>query len=1281
MATTTPEKFFAPRDNSFIVSCMEDAPISGYIEVSSSPDFSNNVSGDGTYGFIPSSAATGKYHYNQFVPVDPDIAGAGEIVYWRVKNYTTGETGAIHANRLRRPRSHSTNWNFAVGGSMADFSGTVGINPDCKQYCLPTLLSLNPDFICIPGDLCDATTVSTLNTALTELQNVRQDLHTCGVNIPIFIGVGDEDNSGNTNYRNARGRMFPSAGAYHTETQVIRGPQPNPFLQDGNSSYSYYAFGYGNAFFVFFNDFLGGGFASDINATSYSSQKSFIETALKEHRHKYKWCFMFSHTEVDEVSPENSGGSVNTIAEAESTRSWIMDLHTTYKVNAHFSSHYHGWRVKHHENGTVYINCVLGGGTSGVFDDTWKNQNAFANVKIGSDEFGNVDPNKCKIDIVNPGITGVTGEILNTETYNNGVINFVNTSVLDHNDIEKSLFNSDYSATLVKFKTNWFYNAESTTTNPVDLVLTEKFMNPEYKITMWHELLSAEEKLKSWKVSNTPFYGGSLTSTLDSTRGFRADTPNSGATSSTLTFPFSWYKTGTEIGTSPSTKTPMYFINYFDVPDNISIDELQLIYQIEDAAYIWINGKLAWYSDGEGSPGTASPFLWSLRPELNSNKVNPDSDDFASNVIEDLEPIPNSKDSGIINNDSHGRSPENHYELQGQPIRITDIDVINSLKKTGNVIAVMLLQGRDIGETSPSVSTDFAFDLEMKAFGDKKNKLYAPHIKTPQKLEQFNQGNVEITWDINDYPYDGSITDSTENDPYFTPSTFNMNNISYEIEYTDNYIGKSTNWMTIKKRIPYSQSSYNWNVGKMIKSNSIRIRMRAKNSETEEYSDWSVSDQFGINVFELLAPIIVSPLPGSIYSNFIMIILDESLTKNTFHQKVRYTIEYSSRKQNIDWTKIVENMPFGQNIFRWDVSNINQSDDYIIRLTAKNFSTCLTPPTQEPDQIARKYVHNISIQQQGLFIIDTKPPQALIKFETNNVTNQLEQIVNIFAEDKTTQVETMQFRECDANSILSLGDLEDPYDPYGGCLPIEDLLESNTDLSTLIGKSVPYSTKIQWSFSDKSGLKKLEAIFADSGGNLSIQESIRVFLNSYDSEYPLTDFIITVEQRDKIVIDDDTSPPSVTVEPSVFEVVYFGNSVGQIFVLEPFARLLYEINDKPSISKIVEFNNGIYFSTYDNKKDTSKVYRSDLSEATLLYTFVNSLSEVKSTSIFNNKLYFGLQNGEVWSYNGFAFVLVTTFAESISTLYGDREYLYIGLKDSNSVYLYNGENFTELGLS
>mgnify|MGYP001565500830 CR=1 FL=1 len=551
--------------------------------------------------------------------------------------------------------------------------------------------------------------------------------------------------------------------------------------------------------------------------------------------------------------------------------------------------------------------------------------------------------------------------------------------------------------------------------------------------------------------------------------------------------------------------------------------------------------------------------------------------------------------------------------------------------------------------------------------------LFSPHITSPKGGEMFNQGQISITWDKSDPPFEDSYTE----DPYLTSV------VSYEIEYTENYQTDKTVWHTLKRRIPWTETSFNWVVGKMIKSDSVRIRMRSKNSLDQSLSDWSMSSgNFLINIFKLIPPVIVSPVGNQVYTDFILIILDETLTKGTFNQKVRYTLEYSSEKRNIDFTVIVKNLPVGQNVIRWNLDNLLPSDDYILRLTAKNFAvSCLQSDEPTPDQIGYRFIYNIQIQQPGMFLIDTKPPQAVLDIEdSEGATNELVHTITIFAEDDTSEVEQIQIRECDASTKLALGNTETTnFGEIIECKTIEKLLESdNVDFGKLIGKPLGYSTKTQWTLTDKSGLRKLEALLTDTGGNTSIQNISKTFIPVFRNDSLINDLIVSVEQKNNTTINQDSQGNVIVQEEvSTFEVAYLVTDDGQYWTLEPFPRLIGFAVSSRSLRKLFVYNGSVYLFTYRSTVDSGIIYIDNKSLISILFTFPNNLSQTNSVAQFSDILYIGLENGELWKYNGATVSLVTTFPSPISSIFGDNQYLYVSFYNSSLVVLYNGEEFFE----
>lgn len=1295
MALTVYPRPFAVTEYAFTISLEFDAGTVGWVQYSNESSFANSdkVGGSSDYGFN----ATADDPCVHLVPIDPSIAGPGDMVYYRLKtwdgsSFTDGEVNKV---RLRRPRSDYMGWSFIVMPNARDNAAGSGLHANCNNYFLPTINSMDADFICCPGGIVHDPNpgAGAASISFGEYRLVRQDFE--AIDIPIYLSPGDNENESTANNRWARHRFFPCANLRTSGHQCIRTNQDDWQQSESSSNTSvsqgsYYHFTWGNALFIHFNEWLDdnsfSGGDPDLNEPEYGPQKAWLEAVLKEHRHKYKWCFLFTHSSVDEDDPD-ANPSISQFAGKTYFTDSTTGIHVKYKISAHFHGQYNGWRVATDSNGTTFVCCTGGQSTTATASGTWHNQQAFARVNIGMDENRNVDPDKVKVDIVAVGLTSGTNtnEILNTSSSNSGVISAPTGNVVDHTDTSVSISDLTRSARVISLGSEWVYNDNNHPVNDdVDFITgSTKFYDPTFLPEMYSPYFSgtATAERQLWKSSTSPFEANAgSSSNLSSSWGYvyGDHIKEVGVSDTSIDYQYPEWQTKTNLTTFSVSSVdycgnPLYYIKRFDIPDNIEPTEVELIYNIKDVAFIWINGELAHHTSGIGIPQSTdviAPYARTRRPSVSESWVEADS----GSTLSTFNPYPTDNDGGdgvggVNAEDSRTKLPTHQYEFGEQPVKISNPTVINKLKYRNNVIAVLIVNGRDSSSVEARYSKQSAFDLSLTVVGSEKTTMFAPHITAPEKLERFNQGIVNITWDINDPPS--------------TSSNVTSDTVTYEIEYTDNYQGSETNWHTVKRRIPYSSSSYTWTVGKSIKSNSVRIRMRSKSSFDESVSNWTVSDQFSVNVFELIAPAIISPLPKVLYSDFILIILDESLTRNTYHQKVRYTLEYYSKKRGVNWTTIATNVPVGQNIIRWNLDGVASSDDYILRLTAKNTSTsCLETPDVEPDQIARRFVHDVKVQQSGMFLIDTKPPEAVLEIDQNTgVTNQLDQIINIFAQDETSDIANIRMRECDAGSTLALGDLEDPYDPLGGCT---DLVEIVQDLDKF-GKPNPINPKAHWTFEDSSGLKKIEALLTDIGGNTSLQEQVKVFLNTFTSTSLINDFIIVIEQRDKIIIDDSQSPPTVTAEPSIFEVVYFVTSDRELWILEPFARLVWTLDASIEPKLLVEFNETVYVLTFNSSEDEGRIYKNNTTEPELLYTFTDAGMAGRNlptaVAVFNNKLYVGMESGVLWSYNGLSFAhLLPPVSAPISSLFGDNQYLHIGFENSESLVLYNGTDFVTLDL-
>jgi len=549
-------------------------------------------------------------------------------------------------------------------------------------------------------------------------------------------------------------------------------------------------------------------------------------------------------------------------------------------------------------------------------------------------------------------------------------------------------------------------------------------------------------------------------------------------------------------------------------------------------------------------------------------------------------------------------------------------------------------------------STHVPLILTSIPAGESGVTIYAPNLTAPLGQEIFNKGLISITWEIKDPPS--------------SRSNITLADITYEIEYTENYVGRETIWETVRRRISGSDTSYDWYVGRMLKSDSVRMRVRSFCELLNKWSEYSPSNSnFSVNVFKLTPPAILSPVTERKYSDYITIILDEEQAVNTYNQKIRYKIEYQSENADVDWTVLFEDLPVGSSPLRWNVDGLLAADDYQMRLTTSD---------SDQNQFAVSYVRNIQIIHPGLFYIDTTPPFGLVEFEkSNRVTNELDQIVNLYVKDETTDVKSMALREGNATDLLTLGEIDDEskmFDPNqyrADCVEFKD--EDNKDISP-----TGYTQKIKWRLKDISGLRKVEAKLFDYGDNDSCQKNNHLFLKLWKPNELITDVITAKETRDYLSLSESGS--FATVSKSV-NIAYLSTISGKMYSFETFPTLLYDIEHK--ISKLYRFVNNIYVFSYVTSSDSSRVYRDDRStDLTLLTTFTDSLSEVTAVANYNDNLYFGMQNGQLWRFDGSSFSRLRTFDNPINYLLGDSRYLYIGFFSGINMFLYTGQTFVSL---
>lgn len=339
---------------------------------------------------------------------------------------------------------------------------------------------------------------------------------------------------------------------------------------------------------------------------------------------------------------------------------------------------------------------------------------------------------------------------------------------------------------------------------------------------------------------------------------------------------------------------------------------------------------------------------------------------------------------------------------------------------------------------------------------------------------------------------------------------------------------------------------------------------------------------------------------------------------------------------------------------------------------------------RDNDQLATSYVTGIMIKHPGLFYIDTMPPEGFVEFnDDSKITNSLDHVLNLYVDDSTTSIKSIALRDQNltevenGTQIITLGRVEDSnfmFDPVQTSDGCEDFKDRDNNAVPEMG----YLPKLTWRFRNESGLIKVEAKLKDYGNNDSCQQKNHQFMKLWEPTEELTDILILRENRDYLTMNGN----NLTTETSTYNTAYVSTNTGKLYRLEPFPYLLYNIGKK--ISKLQYYNSSIYLFVYDSTSDTTLVYRDDKTTSPVLLTTFTStidLSEVTATAEYSGDLYFGMKNGQLWSFNGSSFSLAHTFVNPVHYLSGDTRYLYIGFMGGEEMYLFDGTTFTNLALS
>lgn len=458
-----------------------------------------------------------------------------------------------------------------------------------------------------------------------------------------------------------------------------------------------------------------------------------------------------------------------------------------------------------------------------------------------------------------------------------------------------------------------------------------------------------------------------------------------------------------------------------------------------------------------------------------------------------------------------------------------------------------------------------------------------------------------------------------------------LTQVWYEVFYSEFYdTFDEPDWKKIAV-LPSGNNNYNWKIGNTIKSNKCKVAIRSVNVRGER-SDYSVSaDLFSVRRESPPAPAIVSPFPDSRHGSSVEIIFDDSAILNNFGQKARYYIYFQSNKANIPYTPIAQGIPPGTGPIIWDTSTLPPSDDYVI-------TTYLADDDGNKSQETN--IKNVSIFNEGFFLIDTKPPTGFVQINNaDQFTREQDVTIKLFAFDETTGVHSMRVIErtdlINGSEITTGEDLERPADSFA---------------------EIKYYT-----LEESDGIKVIKVLFQDFGANRTseIQAPFRVGFERDNSK--ISDVI-----KQKTATGDVVWIAVNESEPALYKLDNSGASI--------VMRTPEEINAIAILTETV-------YAAVTTEDSRALIYRNSGLGAAVAIELETPGTEVLSMENYNNNLYFGTIDGELYRYDESSVNLVGSFDSSIVNLYSDDALLYIVLRNKTNITVYDNASFTEVNIT
>jgi len=452
----------------------------------------------------------------------------------------------------------------------------------------------------------------------------------------------------------------------------------------------------------------------------------------------------------------------------------------------------------------------------------------------------------------------------------------------------------------------------------------------------------------------------------------------------------------------------------------------------------------------------------------------------------------------------------------------------------------------------------------------------APTLVSPNGGETYTEGSISIQW----------------TEPLNIPTG---ETVWYEIFITDSFDVLNKPELIQIATIPYGNSIYSYDINKNLKGNKCRVGIRAVNQSGIRSQISFSADDFTITNEDLPSPAVLEPVRGGIYFSYIPIILQHDAIIGRASQRAFYQIFYRSKLQEINWILLRSNIMVGSDPFDLDVRSMPTSSDYSLKIELVD-NGHVSPPL---------FIDNITVNNISYFIIDTVPPKGSIKIINNNeYVKDKDFIVSLEAYDKSSGIKEFQIEETDASDPNL-----DITGPYSAMTPT-----ASWDIRT-----------------NNDGVKLIKVRYKDYGDNIIQDSNTAIYFRTYK------------ELENKEI--------SAFLNDGTYLYIAFTGDAENISADLPFLykdqSLLYTLDG--NATALEKYNNVLYVAIQDNAENKGILQResgnalqnvvnnsnqySDVAE-TVLNSLYLSDSIINTMEVFDSKLFLGLQNGTLLSFNG-----------------------------------------------